>query len=146
MYLASAMSWRRRALPAEWLDGLPRQAAAREELDEVVTSFLERPLDAGPYRYLWLEALTQRVREEGRIQQVTVVVATAVNADGKREMLGVYVGTSEDGAFWLAFPRGLVARGLSGSSWSPPMPTGDCARLSAPSSQAPPGNVAGHTS
>jgi len=69
----------------------------------VVTSFLERPLDSGPYRYLSLDALTQRVREEGRIQQVRVVVATAVNADGKREVLGIDVGTSEDGAFWLAF-------------------------------------------
>ena len=65
-------------------------------------------------RYLWLDALTQRVREEGRIAQVSVVGATAVNADGKREVLGIDVGTSEDGAFWLAFLRGLVARSLSG--------------------------------
>ena len=84
------------------------------ELDTVVTSFLGRPLDSGPYRYLWLDALTQRVREEGRIAQVSVVVATAVNVEGKREVLGIDVGTSEDGAFWLAFLRGLVARGLSG--------------------------------
>ncbi len=54
------------------------------------------------------------MREDGRIAQVSVVVATAVNADGKREVLGIDVGTSEDGAFWLAFLRGLVARGLSG--------------------------------
>ena len=84
------------------------------ELDEVVTSFLERPLDAGPYRYLWLDALTQLVREEGRVVQVAVVVATAVNGEGKRELLGIDVGTSEDGAFWLGFLRGLVAHGLSG--------------------------------
>ena len=97
-------------------EGISKSQVSRicAELDTVVTSFLERPLDAGPYRYLWLDALTQRVREEGRIQQVSVVVATAVNGDGKREVLGIDVGTSEDGAFWLAFLRGLVARGLSG--------------------------------
>ena len=97
-------------------EGISKSQVSRicAELDTVVTSFLERPLDGGPYRYLWLDALTQRVREEGRIAQVSVVVATAVNADGKREVLGIDVGTSEDGAFWLSFLRGLVARGLSG--------------------------------
>ena len=97
-------------------DGISKSQVSRmcAELDEVVTSFLARPLDAGPYRYLWLDALTQLVREEGRVVQVAVVVATAVNADGKREVLGIDVGTSEDGAFWLGFLRGLVARGLSG--------------------------------
>ncbi len=97
-------------------EGISKSQVSRicAELDTVVTSFLERPLDGGPYRYLWLDALTQRVREEGRIAQVSVVVATAVNADGKREVLGIDVGTSEDGASWLSFLRGLVARGLSG--------------------------------
>ena len=97
-------------------EGISKSQVSRicAELDVVVASFLERPLDGGPYRYLWLDALTQRVREEGRIAQVSVVVATAVNADGKREVLGIDVGTSEDGAVWLSFLRGLVARGLSG--------------------------------
>ena len=97
-------------------EGISKSQVSRicAELDTVVTSFLERPLDGGPYRYLWLDALTQRVREEGCIAQVSVVVATAVNADGKREVLGIDVGTSEDGASWLSFLRGLVARGLSG--------------------------------
>ena len=97
-------------------DGISKSQVSRmcAELDEVVSSFLERPLDSGPYRYLWLDALTQLVREEGRVVQVSVVVATAVNASGKRELLGIDVGTSEDGAFWLSFLRGLVARGLSG--------------------------------
>ena len=97
-------------------EGISKSQVSRicSELDTVVTSFLGRPLDSGPYRYLWLDALTQRVREEGRIAQVSVVVATAVNVEGKREVLGIDVGTSEDGAFWLAFLRGLVARGLSG--------------------------------
>ena len=70
-----------------------------------------RPLDAGPYPYLWLDALTQKVREAGRIVNVSVVVATAVNSEGRREIIGMDVGTSEDGAFWLAFLRSLSARG-----------------------------------
>ena len=75
---------------------------------------VERALDGGPNRYLWLDALTQKVREGGRVVNVSVVVATAVNTEGRREILGIEVGTSEDGAFWLGFLRGLVARGLSG--------------------------------
>ena len=64
--------------------------------------------------YVWLDGLTQKVREGGRIVNVCVVVATGVNADGQREILGMDVGASEDGAFWLAFLRSLTARGLSG--------------------------------
>ena len=97
-------------------EGISKSQVSRicSELDAVVGSFLSRPLDSGPYRYVWLDALTQQVREDGRIVQVSVVVATAVNAAGKREVLGIDVGTSEDGAFWLSFLRSLVARGLSG--------------------------------
>ena len=77
-------------------------------------TFLGRPLDGGPYPYVWLDALTQKVREGGRIVNVSVVVATGVNAQGQREVLGMDVGASENGAFWLAFLRSLNARGLSG--------------------------------
>ena len=84
------------------------------QLDAVVESFLGRPLDGGPDPYVWLDGLTQKVREGGRIVNVCVVVATGVNADGPREVLGLDVGASEDGAFWLAFLRSLTARGLSG--------------------------------
>ena len=83
-------------------------------LDEDVAAFRNRPLDCSPYPYLWLDGLTQKVREGGRIVSVTVVVATGVNAEGRREILGLEVGTAEDGAFWLQFLRSLVARGLSG--------------------------------
>ncbi len=83
-------------------------------LDEQVQAFRERPLDEGPYPYVWLDALTQRVREGGRVVNVAVVVATAVNAQGKREILGLDTGASEDGAFWLSFLRSLAARGLTG--------------------------------
>jgi transposase-like protein len=85
-----------------------------KSLDADVESFRTRPLDAGPYKYVWIDALTQRSREGGRIVNVCVVVATAVNANGQREVLGVDVVTREDGAAWTAFLRGLVARGLSG--------------------------------
>lgn len=86
------------------------------ELDEMVTEFRNRPLDAGPYTYVWMDALTQKVREGGRIVNVAVVIAVGVNNDGHREVLGLDVITTEDGAGWLAFLRGLVARGLSGVS------------------------------
>ena len=86
-------------------DGISSSQVSRicEQLDEVVESFLGRPLDGGPYPYVWLDGLTQKVREGGRIVNVCVVVATGVNAEGQREILGMDVGTSEDGTFWLAF-------------------------------------------
>ena len=84
------------------------------ELDELVESFRTRPLDAGPYTFVWIDALTQKVREGGRTVNVHCLIATGVNADGCREILGLDVTTSEDGAGWLAFLRGLAARGLSG--------------------------------
>ena len=97
-------------------EGISKSQVSRicQELDGVVEDFLGRPLDGGSYPYLWLDALTQKVREAGRIVNVSVVVATAVNSEGKREIVGMDVGTSEDGAFWLAFLRSLVARGLGG--------------------------------
>jgi transposase-like protein len=98
------------------IEGISKSQVSRlaATLDEQVEAFRNRPLDQGPYPYVWLDALTQRCREGGRIVNVATVVATAVNADGKREVLGVDVVTSEDGAGWTAFLRGLVARGLSG--------------------------------
>jgi putative transposase len=97
-------------------EGISKSQVSRicKELDLVVESFLGRPLDSGPYPYVWLDALTQKVREDGRIVNVSVIVATATNREGKREVLGIDVGTSETGAFWLAFLRSLKARGLGG--------------------------------
>jgi transposase-like protein len=91
-----------------------RVSEMAKELDATVEAFRTRPLDRGPYTYLWLDALTQKVREGGRIVNVAVVVATAVSADGTREILDLDLHTTEDGAGWTAFLRGLVARGLSG--------------------------------
>jgi putative transposase len=86
------------------------------ELDAEVAAFRARPLDGGPYTYLSLDAMTQKVREQGRIVNVAVVIAVGVNAEGHREVLGFDVITTEDGAGWLAFLRGLVARGLAGTT------------------------------
>jgi putative transposase len=85
-----------------------------KSLDASVEQFRSRPLDAGPYRFVQADALTLRVREGGRTVLVHGLIATGVNADGKREILGFEVTSAEDGAGWLAFFRGLVARGLSG--------------------------------
>lgn len=84
------------------------------DLDEQVTAFRTRPLDAGPYSFVAADALTMKVREGGRVVKVAVLVATGVNADGYREILGLQVNSTEDGAGWLTFWRDLVARGLSG--------------------------------
>ena len=86
-----------------------------KELDEQVEEFRTRRLtDAGPFTFAAADALVLKVREGGRVVPVHVLVATGVNADGHREVLGVQVTTSEDGAGWLAFFRDLRARGLSG--------------------------------
>jgi putative transposase len=84
-----------------------------KELDGTVKSFRERPL-SGPYRYVWLDALVMKNREAGRIVNVACLVAVGVNGDGTREVLGLEVVTTEDGAGWLAFLRSLRARGLKG--------------------------------
>jgi transposase-like protein len=91
-----------------------RVSEMAKELDGAVEAFRTRPLEGGPYTYLWLDAITQKVREGGRIAGVACVVATGVNAAGNREILGLDLHTSEDGAGWTAFLRGLVARGLRG--------------------------------
>jgi putative transposase len=83
-------------------------------LDAEVAAFRSRPLDGGPYVYVWVDALSQRCREAGRIVNVATVIATGVPADGHREVLGVAVLTGEDGAGWTSFLRDLVARGLAG--------------------------------
>ena len=79
--------------------------------------FLDRPLAGGLYRFLWLDALTQKqkMREAGRLVDVSVVVATAVNGDGRRAIVGVDVGTSEDRTCRRQFLRSVADRGRSGA-------------------------------
>jgi putative transposase len=86
-----------------------------QALDAEVERFRHRPLaEAYPYPYLWLDATFVKVRDGGRVVSQAVVIAVGVTASGQREIVGVDVGPSEDGAFWLAFLRSLVARGLGG--------------------------------
>ena len=98
------------------ITGLSRSQVSvmARDLDELVKDFRERPLDAGPYTFLAADALTMKVREGGRIIKIAVMIATGVNADGFREILGVACSTSESGAGWNTFFKDLVARGLSG--------------------------------
>src|SRR4051794_28911438 len=84
------------------------------ELDATVAEFRARPLDQGPYTFVAADALVLKVREGGRVVNVHALVATGVNADGHREILGLQVTSAEDGAGWLAFFRDLTARGLTG--------------------------------
>ncbi len=84
-----------------------------KELDGTVKAFRERKLE-GRFPYLWLDAIVFKCREGGRIANVAALVAVGVNEEGHREVLGLDVVTSEDGAGWLAFLRGLKARGLRG--------------------------------
>lgn len=85
------------------------------ELDEQVEAFRHRPLDtAGPFTFVAADALSMKVREHGRVVNAVALVATGVNGDGHREVLGLRVATSETGAAWNEFFADLVARGLGG--------------------------------
>jgi putative transposase len=84
------------------------------ELDESLQAFRDRPLDHVEFPYVFLDATYVKARSGGRIVSRAVIVATGVTRSGDREVLGVEVGDSEDGAFWIAFLRGLRARGLTG--------------------------------
>jgi len=98
------------------LEGISKSQVSQlaKELDERAEEFRHRPLDDGPYTFVWLDAMTQRVREEGQVVNVITVIAIGVNNDGRREILGIDVFTTEDEAGWKAFLHSLVARGLSG--------------------------------
>jgi putative transposase len=97
------------------MQGISKSQVSRlcGELDAEVERFRTRRL-AGPYPYVWLDATFVKVRDGGRVVSMAIVLAVGVRAGGEREVLGLDVGPSEDGAFWLQFLRGLVARGLGG--------------------------------
>ncbi|MBU6429543.1 MAG: IS256 family transposase, partial [Cyanobacteria bacterium REEB65] len=98
------------------IDGLSRSEVSRicAALDEDVQQFRERPLKDNAYPYVWFDAKIEKVRENGRVVPVAVVVAYGVRDDGYREVLGVDVGDAETEAFWTDFLRTLVGRGLHG--------------------------------
>ncbi len=97
------------------MEGISRSQVSRlcAEIDERVRDFLARPIE-GDWPYLWLDATYVKVREAGRIVPVAVTIAVGVNADGRREVLGMAVGSSEAEPFWLDFLRTLKRRGLAG--------------------------------
>ena len=80
---------------------------------EKVKAFLNRPLE-GDWPYLWIDATYVKVRQQERVVSVAVIVATGVNGDGRREVLGLDIGPSEAEPFWTAFLRRLTRRGLRG--------------------------------
>ena len=84
-----------------------------EEIDTRVDAFLHRPIE-GDWPYLWIDATYVKVRQEGRIVSVAVIIAVGVNSDGRREVLGMDIGASEAEPFWTAFLRSLTHRGLHG--------------------------------
>jgi transposase-like protein len=95
--------------------GISKSQVSRlcEEIDERVHAFLERPIE-GDWPYLWIDATYVKVREAGRIVSMAVIVAVGVNADGRREILGMDIGPSEAETFWTDFLRKLTRRGLRG--------------------------------
>lgn len=97
------------------MDGISKSQVSRlcEELDEKVHAFLDRPIE-GDWPYLWIDATYVKVRQNGRIVSVAVIIAVGVNSDGRREVLGMDIGPSEAEPFWTAFLRKLTRRGLRG--------------------------------
>jgi len=97
------------------LEGVSRSEVSRlcAELDAALERFRSRPLE-GTYPYVWLDAKAVRVRQDGRVVSMAVVVAVGVREEGHREVLGFDVGAGETYEFWLDFLRSLVRRGLRG--------------------------------
>jgi putative transposase len=97
------------------MTGISKSQVSRlcEEIDERVKTFLDRPIE-GDWPYLWIDATYVKVRENGRIVSVAVIVAVGVNSDGRREILGMDIGPSEAETFWTDFLRKLRRRGLRG--------------------------------
>src|SRR3989454_4136947 len=97
------------------MTGISKSQVSRlcTEIDDKIAAFLNRPLE-GDWPYLWLDATYVKVRTTGRIVSVAVIVAVAVNSDGRREVLGITIGASEAETFWTEFLRKLARRGLRG--------------------------------
>src|SRR6187399_592174 len=97
------------------MTGISKSQVSRlcEEIDEKVKTFLNRPIE-GDWPYLWIDATYVKVRQNGRIVSVAVIVAVGVNSDGRREILGLDIGPSEAETFWTGFLRKLARRGLRG--------------------------------
>ena len=97
------------------MSGVSKSQVSRlcEEIDDRVKTFLDRPIE-GDWPYLWIDATYVKVRQNGRIVSVAVIIAVGVNSDGRREVLGMDIGPSEAETFWTEFLRKLARRGLRG--------------------------------
>jgi transposase-like protein len=97
------------------MSGISKSQVSRlcEEIDDKVKAFLARPIE-GDWPYLWIDATYVKVRQNGRVVSVAVIVAVGVNSDGRREILGLDIGPSEAETFWAGFLRKLARRGLRG--------------------------------
>src|SRR5262247_3229464 len=97
------------------MTGISKSQVSRlcADIDDKIAAFLNRPLE-GDWPYLWLDATYVKTRDNGRIVSVAVIVAVAVNGDGRREVLGIAIGASEAETFWTEFLRSLARRGLRG--------------------------------
>jgi putative transposase len=97
------------------MSGISKSQVSRlcEEIDGKVKAFLERPIE-GDWPYIWIDATYLKVRRGGRIVSVAVIIAVGVNSDGRREVLGMEIGTSEAEPIWTEFLRKLMRRGLRG--------------------------------
>jgi transposase-like protein len=97
------------------MTGISKSQVSRlcTEIDEKVKAFLDRPLE-GEWPYLWLDATYLKVRQNGRIVSVAVIIAVGVNGAGRREVLGLAIGPSEAETFRTDFLRRLARRGLRG--------------------------------
>ena len=97
------------------MSGISHSQVSRlcEEIDGKVKAFLGRPIE-GEWPYLWIDATYLKVRRGGRIVSVAVIIAVGVNGDGRREVLGMEIGTSEAEPIWREFLRSLTRRGLRG--------------------------------
>ena len=97
------------------LAGISKSTVSKlcKAIDERVNAFLDRPLE-GEWPYLWLDATYLRQREGGRIVSVAAIIAVAVDAEGRREIVGLHIGPCEAETFWSTFLKSLVKRGLKG--------------------------------
>src|ERR1041384_1706457 len=102
------------------MTGISKSQVSRlcAEIDDKIAAFLDRPLE-GEWPYLWLDATYVKARRDHHIVSVAVIVAMAVNTDGRREVLGMTIGNSEAEAFWTEFLRSLTRAACVGSNGRP---------------------------
>ena len=125
------------------MTGVSKSQVSRlcEEIDERVDAFLNRPIE-GDWPYLWIDATYVKVRQNGRIVSVAVIIAVGVNSDGRREVLGMDIGPSEAEPFWTEFLRTLARRGLRGVKLVISDAHERASRRPSPACSAPPGSAA----